>query len=222
MPNRRRGFTLIELMVVIGLIAGLAFFFVRGVADGGRNTALQSGQATIANLLIVARTQALAAGNRTRILVHHDPASALASERYLRFLALEELRGGAWHTLQTILLPAGIYVVPHQNRTPSNLYDASGPWVKVNGSRLHSSCLSSPLISRAVNTTVQEAWVELVFTSLGTPQNSGFLVVATGAPQSPGSFADGAPIMLKNQDAVRGLQLSAYGLSLLINERTGF
>ena len=218
----RRGFTLIELMVVIGLIAGLAYFVVGGLADGGRNTALQSGQATIANFLIVARTQALATGNRTRILVHHDPASVFAVDRYLRFLALEEMRGGVWRTLQTVVLPSGIYVVPHQNQTPPNLYDEAGPWLKVDGSRLHSSCLSSPLVTQTINVTVQETWAELVFTPLGTTMNSGLLVLAMGTPSAPGGLADGAPILLKNQDAVRGLQLSAYGLSLPINERTGF
>jgi len=222
MRNRGRGFTLIELIVVIGLIAGLAYFLMNGLADGGRNAALQSGQTTVANLLMAARTQAMAAGNHSRILVHHDLASAHAAERYLGYIALEELRDGVWHTLQTVRLPSGIYVVPHQNQTPLNLYGDAGPWVKVDGSRLHSSCLSSPLVFRAINTTVQESWAELVFSPLGTPLSSGFLVVGTGTPHRPGSFAEGAPIMLKNQDAVRGLQLSAYGLSLLINERTGF
>jgi len=222
MNTRRRGFTLIELIVVIGLIAGLAYFLVGALADGGRSTALQSGQATIGNLLMVARTQAMASGNRTRILVHHDPASPFAGERYLRLLALEELRGGVWHTVQSVVLPSGIYIVPHQNQTPPNLYDEAGPWMKVDGSRLHSSCLSSPLVTQAINVTVQETWAELVFTPHGTTGNSGFLVVATGTPHPPGGSLGGAPIMLKNQDAVRGLQLSAYGLSLSINERTGF
>lgn len=222
MKTRRHSaaFTLLELLVVIGLMAGLSFFLIGGLAGGGRSAALQSGQATVINLLMVARTHAMASGNHTRVLVNHE---RLAAERYLRQLVLQESRNGNWHTLQLVALPAGVHVVPHQDQMPDDLFGAGAPWVKADGSRLHSSCLSRVPVSLAVDTAMAEMWVELVFTPLGTTGTSGFLVLATGRTQPPGSAAaTQSPIWLENQMAVRGLQLSAYGLSLPINERDGF
>lgn len=222
MKTRRHSaaFTLLELLVVIGLVAGLSFFLIGGLAGGGRSAALQSGQATVINLLMVARTHAMASGNPTRVLVNHDRSAA---ERYLRQLVLQESRAGNWRTMQLVALPAGVYVVPHQNQMPDDLFGAAAPWVKADGSRLHSSCLSHVPVSLAVDTAIAEMWVELAFTPLGTTGTSGFLVLATGRAQPPGAVAETqSPIWLENQMAVRGLQLSAYGLSLPINEKDGF
>jgi len=209
--------------VVIGLIAAMSFLLIGGLAGGGKSAALQAGQSTVANLLAAARTRAMASGNQTRVLVQQDVQSSVATERYGRFLALEELRDGNWETIQTMFLPAGIYVVPHQNRTPPNLFGTAAPWTKLDGSRLHSSCLNRSLLTRPVDGTISEGWIDLPFTAQGTPSASGLLAVATGQPLAPGSFAAGeSPFMLENQESVRGLQLTSYGLAILINDRSGF
>lgn len=218
-----RGFTLLELMVVVGLVAGLAFLLLSGLGTGGRGTALQAGQATISQLLGAARQRALAAAQPTRVLVHADPASPLAAERYLRLLAVEELRGGEWRTLRTVSLPPGVFVVPHRTNTPAGLLADEAVWIKADGTRLHSSSLYRPVVQRQVDAPVAEWWSELMFSDQGTTATSGQLVLAPGRGRTPSEAAAGAaPVVLSDPAAVRGLQVSAYGLVVSISERDGF
>lgn len=222
--RRAGGFTLLELLVVVGLISVIAMVVAGGLSGSGKSTALQAGQASAVNLLAAARTRAMASGYATRVLVQHDPQSALAGERYLRYLALEQQADdGSWVTLQTASLPSGIYLLPHQNRTPANLFGAAAAWTKLDGARLHSSCLSQAPLARAVDGATTENWVPVLFSPQGTTNTSGQLVVATGRALAPGSYAAGeSPVVLESQDTVRGLQLTAYGLSILVNDRSGF
>ncbi len=217
----RRAFTLLELLVVLGLVAALSVVLLGGLAGGGKSVALQSGQTLVANLITAARTRAVATGNQTRVLVHHDTDSPRAAERYLRHVAMEELRAGSWVTLQSTALPSGVYFLPHQNRTPANLLPGGTAWTKMDGTRLHSSCLFRAPIQQVVDGITAEAWVEIVFTPQGTTATSGQLVLATGRLQLPG-LGGGSPVVLENQETVRGLSVSGYGLAVLINERSGF
>jgi prepilin-type N-terminal cleavage/methylation domain-containing protein len=218
-----QAFTLLELLVVLGLIAALSFVLLGSLAGGGKSVALQSGQTLVANLITAARIRAVATGNQTRILVHHDTASPLAAGRYLRQLAMEELRAGAWVTLQSAALPDGIYVLPHQNRTPANLLPGGVNWIKADGTRLHSSCLFRAPIQQVVDSATAENWVEIAFSSQGTTATSGQLVLATGRLLPPGAFGPGeSPSALDSQETVRGLSVSGYGLAVLINERGSF
>ena len=56
------GFTLLELLVVVGLTAALSFVLIGGLGGGGKSAALQSAQATMANLVTAARVKAMATG----------------------------------------------------------------------------------------------------------------------------------------------------------------
>ena len=86
MKIARSGFTLLELLVVTGLIATVSVVLVRGLGAGGQASALQSAQATVAGLITTARTKAPATGRKVRLLLHADP---VAPERYLRHLVLQ-------------------------------------------------------------------------------------------------------------------------------------
>ena len=110
----RRAFTLLELLVVIGLIAGLSLGLFLGLQGGGQSASLQAGQATVANLVTSARLKAAATGRHCRLLVGNDPADAA---RYLSTLVLQLARTpganpGQWDSVQTVSLPAGIFVLP--------------------------------------------------------------------------------------------------------------
>jgi prepilin-type N-terminal cleavage/methylation domain-containing protein len=116
---RRAAFTLIELMVVIGVIGLIAGI---GIAVfGGRNTgtSLASSQLVSVSLLNSVRAQAAATGRNARLLVAAD-TSAAAEGEYLRriFVAYQEVTNqttGAtvWRITDAgTALPAGIYVVP--------------------------------------------------------------------------------------------------------------
>jgi prepilin-type N-terminal cleavage/methylation domain-containing protein len=114
--DRRRfhGFSLLELLVVIGLIAALSATVFQGLAGGGREAAMRSSQALLANLVTAARVKAAATGCKTRLLVNVDPA---VPDRYLRVVVLQMGRQvgpspANWDTFQRLSLPSGVFVVP--------------------------------------------------------------------------------------------------------------
>lgn len=211
---------MLELMVVVGLIAATSFVLLVGFGEG-RSTALQAGQSTLANLATSARARSFAKGRPVRLLIHHEAASPQAAERYLRFVVMEEMRENEWRVVQTATLPAGIHVLPHQSRMPATLLVSPTTWTRVDGSRLHSSALFRPLVSRQIDGPVAELWAELVFSAHGTTAASGQVVVTPGRMRPPGGEAAGT-LAFAHPEQVRGLQLSAYGLTTPISSREGF
>lgn len=222
------GFTLIEILVVMALIAILAGFFLRGLTGGGKSVALQSAQATLANVLTAARVRAMSSSQSVRVVVQVDPDSTVQPSRYLRGVALQCEDGTAWTTVTELLLPAGVYVVPGNfGALPSGLFqEGDGPaaWLRTDGGPLRSTALRTSQITTAtVGGDVPESWAVIGFAPAGTTGQSGDLVLAVGRPRAPGSFAPGeSPIQLENPDSVRGLALSQYGVVSMIDDRAGF
>lgn len=226
LPQRchSHGFTLLELVVVAGLMAGLSFFVI-GTLGAARGAALQSAQATVANLLVAARTKASASGHPARVLVQCDARSGAASGRFLRHLVLQEQVGGAWQTVSDVYLPDGVYVLPGNFALPAGLLaTAKTPWTRSDGADLRSTALrSANLTTEAIHGGALEQWVGLPFAAAGTTNASGDIVLAAGRVRPPGSYASGeSPVELTGPEQVRGLALSAYGVATLINSRASF
>jgi type II secretory pathway pseudopilin PulG len=228
-------FTLLELLVVIGLIAGLSFVLFAGLQGGGRTAALQSAQATVAQLVSAARLKAAASGRHCRVLVANDPAE---TDRYLRFLVLQQATDpGAnpanWRSVQSVWLPADIYVVPASLTAPAGLVaDATG-WRRVSepGEELRSGVFQNQATVHALEgDSVARTWTGVCFTPAGTlapldsgPPPRGLWVLAPGVRRAPGTYAAGeSPVQLVEPDTVRGLVLSAYGVPALLNGRGAF
>lgn len=229
-PSRQRrvarAFTLLELLVVIGLIAAFSFVLVNawGATSGA---ALQSAQGLLANLVVAARTKAAASGQSSRILVQFDTASGTAPTRFLRHLVLQVQVNGTWQSLSEAYLPEGTYVVPGNYALPSGLLAmADTPWTRPSdGQDLRSTALrSANLIVDAIYGGVTEQWTGVVLSPNGTTTNSnGALVIAAGRPRAPGSYGAGeSPVELTHPEQVRGLSLSTYGVATLIHSRAGF
>jgi len=226
------GFTLLELLVVIGLIAALVFFLFSGLTGAGKSHALQSAQATLANLVTAARTKAPATNRKTRLLVNVDPASP---ERYLRLVVLQLARqpGSSpadWDTVQSVCLPAGTCVVPG---SLAGLVADATPWKR--GSNPAEDLVSDLFQNQSLSCALEgdaaaRSWTGVAFTPNGTlaalgsgPPPKGSVVLALGQPRPPGSYAAGEPpVQLGDAPSVRGLVLSAYGVPALLNERSAF
>ncbi len=223
-PRPSDGFTLLELLVVIGLIAGLSVFLVGGLAGGRGSVALQAGQSTVANLLLTARTQAIATGRDTRVLVHNDPVEVNQPQRYLRCLVLQINEDGVWRTLSDVYLPEGVHVLPRDPTTPSNLLLAGPSWTRADGASLRSTVFrAAGDLTLTVNSPVGERWATIGFTAAGTTANSGDLVLAMASAVPPeGGPAGLSPVQFANPEQVRGLSLSGYGLISLVDSRMGF
>ncbi len=230
-----KGFTLLELLVTIGLIAAMSFFLAGGLPGGGATAALQSGQATIANLVTTARIKASATGRKTRLLVSTDPG---APERYLRHLALQLARQAGsspadWDTVAAVTLPEGVYVMPSSLTQAGGLVASVADWKRASdpaadlGSDLFQN---QSLPVRLEGDVSAQWWTGVGFTPNGTlaalaggPPPKGALVITLGARRPPGGYQPGeSPVRLGNPQAVRGLILSAYGVPALVDERRSF
>jgi len=221
-------FTLLELLVVVGLIASLSFFLLGGLGGGGRAAALQSAQATMANLVTAARTKATASGQSSRILIHVDAMSTGQPQRFLRYVAVQTpAAGGGWQTFTDTYLPEGVYVVPGNFATiPGGLFatGTSVPWTKVDGSALRSTALrTNEITTETINAPAAEQWVSITISANAGTIQSGDIIFATGRRRAPGSYGIGeSPVELVNPETVRGLTLSSYAVPVLINSRSSF
>jgi prepilin-type N-terminal cleavage/methylation domain-containing protein len=223
-----RGFSLIELMVVLAIIAATAaFVFGRGGSSASA-AALRSAQAELANVIALARMRAITSGQSTRVLIHIDAASTLEPRRFLRRLAVQELRGSTWQLLGAYNLPSGVYVLPGNfSSLPAGLFapGEESAWVRSdNSSPLRSTALrASMIVSEAVESDASEQWVSIVLSGVGSTAQGGDLVLAAGDIRPPGSFVAGdSPIQLRNPNGVLGLTLSTYGVTALVHDRVSF
>jgi len=220
-------FTLLELLVVVGLIAALAFVLISGLGGGGKSAALQSAQATLANMITVARVKAMASGQPARVLVHIDPNSTAQPNRYLRYVALQVQVAGTWQLVTEAYLPDGIYLVPGKfSSIPAGLFSTSTstPWTRSDGSALRSTVLRNDWITtETIGHAVAEQWASFGISAAGTTAQWGDIILAAGRQRAPGSFAAGeSPVELLSPEQVRGLALSSYGVPVLVNSRASF
>lgn len=198
----RRAFTLVELLVVIGLIAVLAG--VLGLALGGGNSgaALQSSQATLQGLFAAARGQAAISQSNAQIVINVEKDS----DGFLREFYV--LVGGQAKGAP-VKLSQGIYVVPR----------SSGP--NFNGGVSHSGGTWSNQISTEIGTTeLTIPGVTGTFTPIfeiterGTSPTSSVNRVIL----APAERIDPDTIEFNNPDAVRGVAISTYGVLTMLND----
>jgi len=227
----RRAFTLLELLVVVGLVAGMSFFLLRGFSGGGGNS-LQAGQAQLANLITAARTKAATTGRRTRVLVHVD-AVTNPDRRFLRFVALQLANDATsspagWTTVDAGFLPENVFVVPSSLTLANGLVSNPLTWKKITAP---TEDVVSEVLGQTVPVTLEgdsaaQTFAGFVCTPNGTLGSvsggfppKGLLILAVGASRAPGTYADGdSPVQLQNPEAVRGLAVSAYGVTNLLND----
>lgn len=226
------GFTLLELMAVIGLIAGMTFLLFGGLTGGGRAMALHSAQATVANLITAARTKAPATNRKCRLLFNADPGQP---ERYLRHVVLQVARQPGsnptdWDTVQTVTIPRETFVVPS---ALNGLVANAAEWKRVSDpdEDLVSDLFTNQMLNYALEGDPGvQLWIGVAFTPNHTlaalsagPPPRGAIVIAPGRARTPGTYVDGQPpIELVNPRGVRGLLLSAYGVPALLNDRSAF
>jgi prepilin-type N-terminal cleavage/methylation domain-containing protein len=226
------GFSLLELLVVVGLVAALSGAAFHGLAGGGREAAMRSSQALLANLVTAARLKAMGTGCKTRLLVNVDPG---VPDRYLRMVVLQTGRQAGpspanWDTSQRLSLPHGIFVVP---ASLAGLVATATDWKRVSDptADLASDLFTADPLSHALEEdSAPQWWAGVAFTPVGTlatlvsgPPPKGALVIALGRRRASGDYEPGAPpIELEQPSAVRGLLLSAYGVPTLLRDRTAF
>jgi prepilin-type N-terminal cleavage/methylation domain-containing protein len=223
-----RGFSLIELMVVLAIIAAAAAFVLGRRNSSASAAALRSAQVELANAIALARMRAITSGQSARVLIQVDPSSAVEPRRFLRRVAVQEFRGSIWQSVGAYDLPTGVYILPGNfSSLPAGLFvpgEESG-WVRSdNSSPLRSTALrASMIVSEAIDSDASEQWVSIVLSGVGSTAQGGDLVLAAGDIRPPGSFVAGdSPIQLRNPNGVLGLTLSTYGVTALVHDRVSF
>ncbi|HVT74670.1 MAG TPA: prepilin-type N-terminal cleavage/methylation domain-containing protein [Lacunisphaera sp.] len=220
------GFTLLEILVVVGLMAALSAVFAGSLVGGSRVTALESAQGILADVLTFARTRAVATGSRVRVLVNAEPGDPV---RFRRMLVVQQEKApdaNAWtDPLLELALPEGVYLLPYRSRIPAGFIADPATWTRSNATGpLDSSALSGAPLALAIDAGGTESWDVVQFTSAGTLSfGMGDLVLGPGKVRAAGSVPRGeSPVQLTNPEAVRGVSLSLYGLPVLIDDREGF
>lgn len=221
--RRAAAFTLVELLVVVALVAGLAIVFLARAEGGGSAIALQAGQATLANAVTAARVRAVASGRSVRLLVHDSPRSAQAGERFRRLLVLAEEVDGEWRARDAFVLPERVYLLPHRTRVLPGMFATVAEWKTADGREvLGSTALGNAPVSFSYDAEGAQSWEWISFTARGTVDGAGALVLAAGRGRT-GSLESGrCPIEFVEPMSVRGVMLSNYGVPRWLNDRTAF
>ncbi len=214
------GFTLFELLVVVGLMAAAAVIAITGLRGGGAGAARDAAVALLASRAAEARCTAMSRGNAARLLVHADVANP---ERYLRYVVVCCPEGAGWRPVDGgSFLPEGFVVLPPQALTPTGPGAVCRPgddWSRLSGGALRSTGL------RAYSTVGTEpavlgttAWWMVHFSPQGGVL-AGDLVVAIGRAQGE---AVPVTVVCEQPDNVAGFSLSQYGVPSFARGRGDF
>ena len=230
--GKHKAFTLIELLVVIGLIALLAAGIGISMRDGTPTSTLRAGQSSLAGLLASARGQAALSQNDTMIIVDVADASQEACLRSLQVVVRAGPGLDQWRPVGTpIMLPQGIYVVPPPASvgtvpTSGTAALASG-WDSRRRSLGFELAATNSLTERNYHATdypyqptgafTNKSFIKFrTFSPLGTTSGEGTILVTAG------KRIDASTISFDNQEVVRGVFVSRYGVATLINEAATF
>lgn len=211
---------MIELLVVIGLIAVLAGVLGLALGRGNSGTALQAGQSTTSAMVAGARAKAAISLLNSAVLVNVTPSS----DGFLRELRIATTADGGttWIDVGTVNeLPAGVYFVPANATfgTTNVEFTGSNPaWV----ANYYSSTFSGgPYKIKGSDGTTNISSDDYRVVAHFTPR--GTTVTSTPSTLSrvvlaPAERVSSDKVVFNNAAALRGMTISTYGISTLINE----
>ncbi len=149
----RRGFTMIELLVVMVIMAVVMTMAAGVLRDAGKGRGIDSGMEMLESLVREARATAQGNDTYTRLVIANEPKDTSPDSRHLRFMTVQMLRksesakgnydgtqvdqDGRWvSTSSGVLLPPGVYFSPHYSKPLDWAEGASGSMLGQETARL--------------------------------------------------------------------------------------
>lgn len=137
-----RGFTLVELLVVMTIIGVMLTLASTVLRNTGTGRTLDSGLDMVVNLIREARATAIGNDTYTRLIIATDPSDNSKDSRHLRYMAVQMLRRadtkydgtsvsmeGDWVSVSSgVLLPPGVFFSP--------TYSHALSWAEGSGDRI--------------------------------------------------------------------------------------
>ncbi len=127
--SSRKGFTMVELLVVMALIGILMTMSAGVLRDAGKGRGIESAVEMLESMVQEARTTAQGNDTCTRLVIACDPKDNSADSRHLRFITVQILepkdaknsydgselpKAGVWKSTSAgQLLPPGVFFSPH-------------------------------------------------------------------------------------------------------------
>jgi prepilin-type N-terminal cleavage/methylation domain-containing protein len=224
-PYLEPGFTLIELMIVIGLIALLVAGLSLSLGDTGGNS-LAGAQKVVGSLVGSARAQAAVNQANARVVIYGVRPPTGDVEKYLRLLQVfvDNAPGAAkpnWIAVGSpVYLPRGLYVVP----TSTTGLLASGVTWPTNPAPL--SSLGTDVAPNSAGPGTPFNGASTVFYLQFGPEGSVSAGSASVAPYAKlvvatGTVANNLP-QFNNPGALRGLLVRPTGAVTFVNDALSF
>lgn len=207
----RAGFTLVELLVVIAMIAFLVGGLGVAMHDPGESVALQAAQGMLTSLLNATRGRAASMGQNARLMIAADPTDGGKYLRRLRVIWEDPVSPTRWLADgEGVDLPHGVYVVPS-----SVLAVPGNPaWPAPR----RSTALPATALTMNINGEAALVSYYVTFTPRGTT-GGGSVVLTVGHLRAGPS---GPELRLDDPDNVRGVLIRSSGALTLLDDASAF